>query len=122
MPIPFRRELQSFLAEYAEEHRGVRLGYMFGLPAIYAGRRLVSCLIEEGIIIRLPLELAREEIRSRRGVPYNQHSRRTGNWVLYTPKSAGAARALVPIVERATRYQAERQTEEITGVRRRSRS
>jgi hypothetical protein len=122
MPIPFRQELHAFLIEYAEQHRGVRLGRMFGLPAIYVGRRLVTCLIEDGLIVRLPLELAREEIRSKRGRPYNQHSRETGNWVRYTPKTASAARALVPIVERATRYQAERHTEEVTGIRRRRRS
>jgi hypothetical protein len=122
MPIPFRSELRSFLTEFAEEHRGVRLGQMFGLPAIYVGRRLVTCLIEDGVIVRLPTELAQQEIRSKRGKPFSRRGRNTGNWVLYTPRSAADARKLTPTVERAARYIAERQVEEITGIKRRSRS
>jgi hypothetical protein len=121
MPIPFRSELQAFLTEFADAHRGVRPGKMFGLPAIYVGRRLVACLIEEGIIVRVPEDLARAEIRAKRGRPYSARGRAAGSWVMYEPKSAVAARALVPALERAARHAAERQTEELTGVRRRRR-
>ena len=122
MPIPFRSELQAFLTEFAEQHRGVRLGKMFGLPAIYVGRRLVTCLIEDGIIVRLPAGIARQEIRSKRGKPFSRRGRETGTWVMYTPKSSAAARALTPTIERAARDIAERQVEDLTGIRRRTRS
>lgn len=122
MPIPFRSDLQPFLDEFAREHRGVRLGKMFGLPAIYVGRKLVTCLMEDGIIVRLPKDMARDEIRSKRGTPYSQRGREMGNWVMYAPKNAAAARRLIPLIERAARHIAERQTEEITGIRRRTRS
>lgn len=122
MPIPFRSELRTFLAEFAEEHRGVRLGLMFGLPAIYVGRRLVTCLIEDGVIVRLPAELARQEIQSKRGTPFSRRGRATGSWVLYTPRTAADARRLTPTVERAVRHLAERQVEDLTGIKRRSRS
>jgi len=122
MPVPYRTELQPFIEEFAREHRGVRLGKMFGLPAIYVGRKLVTCLMEEGILVRLPKDIAREEIRSRRGKPYSQRGREMGNWVMYTPKTPTAARGLTPLIERAARHIAERQTEEITGIRRRTRS
>jgi hypothetical protein len=121
LPIPFRSELRAFLTEFAEEHRGVRLGRMFGLPAIYVGRRLVTCLIEDGIIVRLPPELAKQEIRSKQGKPYSRGRRTTGTWVLYTPRDAAHARRLTPTVERAARHIAERQVEELTGIKRRSR-
>ena len=119
MPIAFRSELVSFLDEFAAQHRGVRLGKMFGLPAIYVGRRLVTCLIEDGIIVRLPEDLARSEVRARRGKAFSRRIKAKGTWVLYAPRSAVAARALTPIVEQAARDVAERQTEEITGIRRR---
>ena len=122
MPIPFRSELVSFLTEFADEHRGVRLGKMFGLPALYVGRRLVTCLMEDGILIRLPRELAREEIRAKRGKPFTRRGRDTNDWVMYTPKTAVAARKLTPTLERASRHVAERQVEEITGIKRRTRS
>ncbi len=116
MPIPFRHELTSFLDEFAEQHRGVRRGKMFGLPAIYVGRRLVTCLIEEGVIVRLPADLAKREIGAKRGKPYS-HGNRQGNWVMYKPRTAAAARALTPIIEMGARHIAEKQTEEITGSR-----
>jgi hypothetical protein len=117
VPIDFRRELTAFIDEFAELHRGVRLGKMFGLPAIYVGRRLVTCLIEDGIIVRLPEDLARSQVRARKGKPFSGRIKAKGTWVLYTPRTAVAARALTPIVEQAARDVAERQTEEITGIR-----
>jgi hypothetical protein len=121
MPIPFRSELRTFLTEFAEAHRGVRLGQMFGLPAIYVGRRLVTCLIEDGIIVRLPADLAKQEIQSKRGKPFSRRGRAAGTWVLYTPRNATYARRLTPTVERAARHMAERQVENLTGIKRRSR-
>ena len=114
--IPFRAELTAFLDEFAEHHRGVRRGKMFGLPAIYVGRRLVTCLIEDGIIVRLPEEALRREIQARRAKRYSQGGRDSRNWALYRPRNAVAARTLVPLIEAAARDAAERQTEEITGV------
>jgi hypothetical protein len=115
--IPYRKELTAFIDEFAEQHRGVRRGQMFGLPAIYAGRRLVTCLIEDGIIVRMPEDVARREIQSKRGVRYSHGGRDSRNWVLYRPRTAVAARSLAPLIEAAVRDSAERQTEEITGIR-----
>ena len=117
MPIPYRQELTAFLDEFAEQHRGVRRGKMFGLPAIYVGRRLVTCLMEDGIIVRLPEDILRREIRSKRGTRYSRGGQDSRNWVMYRPRTAVAARALAPVIEAAVRDSAERQTEEITGIR-----
>jgi hypothetical protein len=124
MPIPFRQELTVFLDEFAEQHRGVRRGKMFGLPAIYVGRRLVTCLMEEGIAVRLPEDVARREISERKAQPLTSRGRAMGRWVTYRPRTAMAARKLTSLLEVAVRHIAERQTEEITGIslRRRRRS
>jgi hypothetical protein len=116
MPIPFRSDLQAFLTEFAEEHRGVRLGKMFGLPAIYVGRRLVTCLMEDGVIVRLPNDLAKQEIQSKRGKPYSRRGHEMGTWVMYKPRTKADARRLAPTIERAIRRIAERQVEETTGI------
>jgi hypothetical protein len=52
--IAFRADLQPFLDEFIEHHRGLRVGRMFGLPGGYAGRRMFVCLIEDGLIVKLP--------------------------------------------------------------------
>jgi hypothetical protein len=117
LTLLFRSELTSFLDEFAEHHRGVRRGKMFGLPAIYVGRRLVTCLIEDGLIVRLPNEVAKREIRARKAKAFSRKGREVDGWVLYQPRTATVARGLTPIVETGVRYIAERQTEEITGIR-----
>jgi hypothetical protein len=124
--IPFRSELRPFLEEFVETHRGARLGKMFGLPALYAGRRLFACLIEDGMIVRLPPEIARREIRngakpfqgppSRRPAARSGQSRTSRSWLMYRPRSIVAARRLVPVLELAAREVARRQVEEMTGV------
>ena len=116
MPIPFRTDLQGFLTEFINEHRGLRLGKMFGLPAGYVGRRLFTCVIEDGIIVRLPDDIARRELK-RGARPYSRRGGRAmGSWIMYTPRSASAARRLVPILEVSARNIAERQVENMTGV------
>jgi hypothetical protein len=116
MPIPFRTELKQFLDEFVEQYRGVRLGKMFGLPAIYVGRNLVTCLMEDGIIVRLPEDIARQEIR-KKAEAYSRRGRALGSWVLYRPRTVVEARRLTPILEIAARNIAERQAEDMTGVR-----
>jgi len=122
VPIPFRADLRPFLTEFIERHRGVRLGTMFGLPAGYVGRRLFVCLLEDGLIIRLPPDVVRREIKGR-GAPFTRRGkgRTLGSWVMYRPRTAVEARRLVPVLEFAARHTAERQVEDLTGVRLRKR-
>jgi hypothetical protein len=138
VPIPFRADLRAFLTEFTDRHRGVRPGQMFGLPAGYVGRRLFVCVIEDGIIIRLPSDIARREIKGR-GEPFSRdgkaasaridtlrasragrgatRTRPWGSWVMYRPRTIVEARRLVPLLELAARHVAERQVEDLTGVR-----
>ena len=78
---------------------------MFGLPAGYAGRRLFVYLNEDGLIVKLPEQIAKEEIRRGKGAMF---SRRGGtpskSWVKYKPTTAREASRLSPILEVAARY------------------
>jgi hypothetical protein len=109
MPIPYRRELAVFLDEFAAHHRGVRRGQMFGLPAIYVGRRLCACLFEEGLLVRLPSEIARREIAAG-ARPHSRRGRPGGAWIRYEPRTLSSARRLAPLMEVAVRHLARRQT------------
>jgi hypothetical protein len=122
VPIPFRSELEPFLREFVAAHRGLRLGKMFGVPAGYAGRRLFACLIEDGVIVRLPKDIAKREIAARRGRPFNPKGKKaSGAWVMYRPRDIVAARRLAPTLEVAVDHIARRQVEELTGVKLRTR-
>ena len=123
--IPFRLELRPFLEEFADSHRGVRLGKMFGWPGLYAGRRLFACVSDDGLVVKLPIDIARREIRDG-ARPFSQGpatprsrqpSPRNSSWVVYRPRSIVAARRLVPVLEVAARDVARQQVEEMTGVR-----
>jgi hypothetical protein len=108
VPIAFRADLEPFLAEFIEHHRGLRIGRMFGLPAGYAGRKLFVCLMENGLIVKLPAHIAKDEVRARKAgkaVPSpGRAGRASGVWVNYTPRTAREASRLAPILEVAARY------------------
>ena len=74
-----------------------------------------ACLIEYGIIVRLPNDVAKSEIQGR-GAPYRRRGRAMGSWVMYRPRSSAEARRLTPVLEIAARHIAERQVEEMAGV------
>ena len=119
--IAFRADLKPFLAEFIEHHRGLRIGRMFGLPAGYAGRKLFVCLMEDGLIVKLPEHVARDEVRTgnaardsgfgiRDSNPESpipspgRAGRASGVWVKYKPRTAREASRLAPILEVAARY------------------
>jgi len=113
--IAFRADLQPFLADFIEQHRGLRAGRMFGLPAGYAGRKMFVCLMEDGLIVKLPVHVAKAEVRERRctrdsgfGIRDSNPESRDPNpgsvWVKYTPRNAREAGRLAPILEVAARY------------------
>jgi len=131
VPIPFHADLRAFLAEFVEEHSGIRLGQMFGLPAGYVGRRLFVCLVKDGIIVRLPSDLAEREISTRAATPHRYSSvrgaagttrsgrpgrRAVACWVKYRPRTLRDTYRLGPLLEVAARHIAERQLQEPTGL------
>ena len=107
MAIAFRADLQPFLAEFIEHHRGLRVGRMFGLPAGYAGRKMFVCLIEEGFIVKLPERIAKDEVRAGNAKVFVRRGRPSKKWIKYSPRNAREAGRLAPILEAAARYVAE---------------
>jgi hypothetical protein len=118
VPIAFRADLQPFLAEFIEHHRGLRIGRMFGLPAGYAGRKLFVCLMEDGLIVKLPEQVAKDEVRRgkaardsgfglRASNPESRVPNPGGVWVKYRPRTAREVIRLAPILEVAARHVAE---------------
>ncbi|HTI41381.1 MAG TPA: hypothetical protein VL693_06115 [Vicinamibacterales bacterium] len=85
MAIRFRTDLQRFLADFTEHHRGVRIGQLFGLPAAYAGRRMFACLRGNRLLVKLP----------------------KWGWVRYSPRNGSEAARLIPLLEVAARHVAE---------------
>ncbi len=71
---------------------------MFGMPAVYAGRRLVACVAEGGLVCRLK----RDDVRGR-GVtvdPLVINGRASKGWSVVRPNRSGFAH-LAPLLERA---------------------
>jgi hypothetical protein len=107
VPIAFRADLQPFLADFIEHHRGLRIGRMFGLPAGYAGRKLFVCLMEDGLIVKLPEDVAKHEVHTGKAVIFNRQGKPSKSWIKYRPRTAGEASRLAPILELAARHVAE---------------
>ena len=107
MAIAFRADLQPFLADFVEQHRGLRIGKMFGRPAGYAGRKMFVCLMDDGVIVKLPERVAKEEVREGKAAIFTMRGRPSKAWIKYSPRSAREAGRLAPILEVAARYVAE---------------
>jgi len=105
--MAFRVDLQPFLTEFVERHRGLRIGRMFGSPAGYAGRRLFVYLTTDGLIVKLPHPVAREEIRRGKASPFVYRGRPSRTWIEYSPQSMTEMNRLVPLLEVAARHVAQ---------------
>ena len=77
---------------------------MFGLPAGYAGRRMFVCLMEDGLIVKLPERVARDEVRGGKASAFTRRGRPSRSWIKYTPRNAREAARLAPILEVAARH------------------
>ena len=98
--------LRPFLDEFVDAHRGVRRGHMFGSPALFAGRRLFAYLVDEGIVVKLPGDLARRELQ-RGASRYEREGRIVRGCVLFTRRTDIDARRLWPVLELAARAAAD---------------
>lgn len=94
---------------------------MFGWPAGYVGRRLFACVMRDGVIVRLPAEVERRELRGR-GRRFVRGGKPIRSWVIYRPRTASDARRLGPVLELAVSYVAERQAEDEPRRQRRMRA
>jgi hypothetical protein len=111
MKASWRRDLADHLAHFVAVHPGTRSGRMFGWPAAYAGRRLFSFAVEDGIIAKLPPD-AMAAARAKGAKPWTPRGRPAAKrskqpkaeWVVFTPKDARAAEAINPFLEIAARY------------------
>jgi hypothetical protein len=108
----WRQDLEEYLAGFVAGHRGLRFGRMFGMPAGYAGRRLFSCVFEDGITAKLPPQ-AMAAARKHGATPWNPIARgatakpkprRMNHWVIFRPRTRRAADAVGPFLEIAARH------------------
>ncbi len=99
MPRP-SRSLVALLEAFVDGRRGLRLGSLFGAPAVFAGRRVAIRLCAEGIDVRLApagRDLARALLRDRvRSAP--------SGWLrLSEPRAAESVAGYLTVFERAVR-------------------
>ena len=83
------------------------MGKMFGRPAGYAGRKMFACLMDDGLIVKLPTQVAKGEVRDGNATAFTMRGRPSKAWIKYSPRSAREAGRLAPILEVAARYVAE---------------
>jgi len=77
---------------------------MFGLPAGYAGRRLFVYVMEDGLIVKLPEDVAKDEVRNGKAAMFRRQGKPGKSWVKYRPRTAREASRLAPILEVAARH------------------
>jgi hypothetical protein len=84
---------------------------MFGRPAAYAGRRLFACIVDATLVVKLPEDMARREVRDH-GSPFIRRGREMKQWVRYRPRTARDLQRLASVLEVAARHAAYQLTQE----------
>jgi hypothetical protein len=100
------RTLEAYLAGFVAEHAGLRLGRMFGAPAAYAGRKLFSCVIGDGITAKLPPD-AFELALTKNATRWTPRGRTMTGWVIFRPDNPRAFESVGPFLEIAARHVAQ---------------
>jgi hypothetical protein len=101
--VAWRRDLEQLLRAFVADHRGLTLGRMFGAPGAFAGRKLFARVVGDGITVRLPHD-AQQLALDRGACGWTPIGRRKGDWVIFRPSSAEAARAIAPFLEIGARH------------------
>ncbi len=115
MKPAWRRDLATYLDNFVASHPGMRSGRMFGWPAAYAGRRLFSLAVDDGIVAKLPADSMAAAVGkgakrwTPRGRPAARRTQRpTGGWMMFRPKDLRAAESIAPFLEIAARHVTDR--------------
>jgi hypothetical protein len=115
MKPAWRRDLAFYLDNFVASHPGMRTGRMFGWPAAYAGRRLFSLAVDDGIVAKLPADSMAAAIAkgAKRWTPRGRPAPRrvkhpAGGWMIFRPKDLRTAEAIAPFLEIAARYVTDR--------------
>jgi TfoX/Sxy family transcriptional regulator of competence genes len=102
----WRKDLEHVLNAFVADHRGLRIGRMFGLPGAYAGHKLFACVYQDGLTVKLPAD-ARTAALDRGATPWTPMGRRMREWVLFRPESPQASSSVLPFLELAARHAAQ---------------
>jgi hypothetical protein len=95
-----RAGVARFLREFAAARPGLRSGVMFGMPAVYAGRRLVAFASRDGIVCRLPADEVR--VPGVRARPFVMKDRRSRGWTMLRASAPRHLRQVALVIEMAT--------------------
>lgn len=78
----WNEEVADALVEVAEELPDIRVGKMFGYPALYAGGKLCACAYGDGVGLKLPGEVVAAAVEEEGFEPFQPYGKaRMREWV-----------------------------------------
>jgi TfoX/Sxy family transcriptional regulator of competence genes len=69
--VRYNAEVKAVIDSFMLEMAGVVEGKMFGYPAYYINKKLIACIYEDGVGLKVPESLA-SELRQQEGITYFQ--------------------------------------------------
>lgn len=80
--VKFNEDNKQVLDEIFGGLPGVRLAKAFGFPGYYLGKKMIACVYEDGLGIKVPQELAQKLLSDGRAMPFKPYGRHTmRQWV-----------------------------------------
>jgi len=104
--VKFNSDIKDVMDKILLGDPRVRAGKMFGYPAYYAGEKLVICLYEDGVGIKLPAETAAQLIESDDHIaPFQPLGRpKMRKWAQINLPAAGDYRRYQATLEESIRF------------------
>ena len=103
-PAHDRTLLDTLVTHMRAVEPGIRIGAMFGCPAVFVGRRMAFCVYGEGIGAKLPQAEAARLIASGQATAFRPFGRPAMKEWVELRAEPGEALQMAPILTLAVRY------------------
>lgn len=103
--VKFNEDNKKVLDEIFGGLPGVRLGKAFGYLGYYLGKKMIACVYEEGLGIKVPSDLAQKLLADGRSLPFKPYGRHTmRQWVFVVHENPEDYKKDMDIISAAVEY------------------
>lgn len=103
--VKFNEDNKQVLDEIFGGIPDVRLAKAFGYPGYYLGKKMIACVYEDGLGIKVPQELAQKLLSDGRALPFKPYNRHTmRQWVFVVHENPDDYKKDMDIILSAVEY------------------
>lgn len=103
--VKFNEDNKKVLDEIFGGLPGVRFAKAFGYPGYYLGKKMIACVYEEGLGIKVSSDLAQKLLADGRALPFKPYGRHTmRQWVFVVHENPADFKKDMDVISAAVEY------------------